>query len=718
MSAAPDINVGQMHLSAGRRLATAAVASFAAPKQWGRSQRLGTLYVLAAIEDDADNAIAQAIVEAVGQTYQDSQGSLTTRLRRAVQAGSAALLQENLDLVSRLPRSGGVACVLLRDDDLYLAQAGATAVCICQRGLLTHLRDDDPDGEAAGRAFGRRRDPDVRLAYHAAKPGDAVMLADAGLVGQASDAALIQALSVADADLALDNLAMALPAGEGAILVVAVPRRGASAPVPLPQPAADAPGERRLRRSEPAVRFTAPSTAEVDEVLPPPPAGPTLGERLASVREVMGGWLVSVVRVAGDWLHRLTPSAEEPYRGPRRPTDRKLRRQTAAADHPIWRLIVLVLPVIVLLVVAGAYWKRDRDRQVQHGELMAEVGGQLEIAATADEAAARQALEAALLTLDEAAQKAPKDEAISNLRANVREQLDTLNKVVRLYHVELLHTYPVAGQVDQIIVHGADVYVLDRLTDRVYYQRLNEAGTALASDEEQLLVRKGDQPDTATAVGELVGMTWMPGGEGRQTGALLILGRNGLLLAHDPTWERLVGTTLPASETWQYPVAVSGYLGNFYVLDPGLRQVLRYRASGAGYVLPPDPYLAESTPDVAGAIDMAIDGFVYLLFEDGRLEKYLSGKPAPLTLSPPDQPLQQPAAIYAAPDAEARFLYVADPPNSRVLRCDKEGRLIQQFILEGSDALDQVRDIFVDEVGSQLYFLSGNQLFMVDIPPP
>jgi hypothetical protein len=717
VSAPLDTDVDQMYLSAGRRSATAAVGRFAAPRQWGRSQSQGTLYVLAAIEDDADQTIAQAIVAAVGRTYRSTQGSLTTRLRRAVQAGSAALLQDNLDLVSRSPRGGGVACAVLRDDDLYLAQVGAAVACVCQRGSLTRLADDDPDSEVAGRAFGRRHDPDVRLAYHATQAGDTVMLADVGLVKQVRDEILIQALSLADAGLSLDSLASALPANEGAILVVAVRRRGAPAPVPATEPVSTAPGERRRPAPEPTPRPAEPPE-EKTGAFRPPPAGPTLEERLAPVREAAGRWLAGAGRVAGDWLGRLTPGEEGLDRGSRRRAERKLGRQAAPANHPVWRLIALILPVIVLLVAVATYWKRDWDRQARYDELMAEVDEQLEIAATADEAAARQALETTLLTLDEAAQGVRQDEAISGLRADVQKQLDTLNKVVRLSHVEHLYTYPAAGEADQIVVHGADIYILDRLTDRVYHQRLNETGPALAVDKERLLVRKGDQTDAATAVGELVGMAWMPGGEGRQTGALLILGRNGLLLAHDPTWERLVGTTLPASETWQYPLAVSGYLGNFYVLDPGLRQVLRYRASGAGYASPPDPYLVESAPDIADAIDMAIDGFVYLLFNDGRLEKYLSGEPVPLTLNLTDQPLRQPSAVYTAPDAEVRFLYVADPPNGRVLRCDKEGRLIQQFILEGNDALTQVRDIFVDEVGSRLYFLADNRLFVVDIPPP
>jgi hypothetical protein len=90
----------------------------------------------------------------------------------------------------------------------------------------------------------------------------------------------------------------------------------------------------------------------------------------------------------------------------------------------------------------------------------------------------------------------------------------------------------------------------------------------------------------------------------------------------------------------------------------------------------------------------------------------------PLTLNLAGQSLQQPSAIYTAPDAEVQFLYVADPSASRVLRCDKDGRLIQQFVLQDNDALSHVRDIFVDEVGSRLFFLSSNRLFVANIPPP
>jgi len=736
VSAPLEADVSQVRLSRGRRSATLAVARLAVRDQRRRGKRWGMLHVLATVEDDADEVIAKAIAGAVKQAFQHHRGSLTARLRQAVQAGSAVLLQDNLDLVARSPRSGGVVCAVLRDGDLYLGQAGTAVACVWHRGAMSRVPEEGQD-EASLRAFGRRRDPDVRLTYHAVSPGDAVMLADRALLRAVSDGDLAQALSFANVGLSVERLAEVLTSGEGALMVLALRQRDAPASLPATEYSRRAPAraERASGAGElPGVAvdsFAGTQDRPFDDIRdrpshevyreriePPGLTRPAPRERLAALREAVRTGLGTLGRVAGDWLRRLMPGEEGPYRGRRRPVGRKLRRQATGAEHSAWRPIALILPLMVIVLAALTYWKRGWDRQVRYDALMGEVERQLEIAATADEAAARQALETALTTLDEVADIPLQKEAVSMLQADVQRQLDVLNKVVRLDSVQHLYTYPPAGQVDQIVVHGADIYVLDRLMDRVYHHRLNEGGTALESDEERLLVRRGDQPEDGTAVGELVGMAWMPAGEGRQTGALLILGRNGLLLAHDPTWERLVGTMLPASESWQYPVDVSSYMGRFYVLDPGLGQMLRYRAGGAGYDSPPEPYFPEGEVDLVGAIGMAIDGFVYLLFEDGRVEKYLSGEPVPLTLNLADQPLQQPSAIYAAPDAEARFLYVADPFTGRVLRCDKGGQMIQQFILQDDDAFGQVQDIFVDEVGSQLYFLSGNRLLVASIPPP
>jgi len=705
VSTLPEMQVSQARLVAGQRSITSAVARFDVQRQRGRDQRPVKFYVLAMVERDAQEALAQAVAQAVGECFEATPGSLTARLMRAAQAGSALLLQENLSLVSQSPRNGGVACVVVRQDDVYLAQVGDAAAAVCSQGALSCLLRDDPN-DTTQKAFGRRRDPDVRLAYHALSPGDALLLVSSELIRQAGNEEMIQALSVADAHLALDGLAAALPTREGAALVITASRPAAAA---SPTSAIE------RRRPAAAAEKPPPSPIEPEQITP---AGPKLAERLESFGVGGRRLLGTTARVAGDWLHRLTPGGEGPYRGRPQPADRKLRRQTAGADHPLWRWVALGLPVLVVLVVLGAYWKRGFDRQVQHEALVAEVQAQLEIAATADETAARQALETALLVLDGASDSVAQSQEIVDLQQDVQRQLDTLNRVVRLSSASLLHTYPVAGSVDQLVVQGVDVYVLDRLTDRVYHHRLDETGMALQSDEETLLVRKGDQPGDSAVVGDLVGLAWMAGDESGQGGALLILGQNGQLLTYNPAWGRLTGTMLPAAETWQYPVAVASYMGNLYVLDAGLGQVLRYRDGGASFDSAPEPYFTAPPQEITTAIDLAIDGFVYLLLQDGQVKKYLRGEPLPLTLEHLDRPLERPAAVFGTPDDQAQFLYLADPIHSRVLRCAKEGLLVQQFVLEANEALSDVRDIFVDEVSDRVYFVAANQLYVMQVPAP
>jgi hypothetical protein len=726
-----------MRLLAGRRSTTAAVGRFDVQKKERRGQRTGGLYVVAAVEDDTGETLARRIVQVVGSTFDQNRRSLTSRLIRAVQAGSALLLRHNLSLVDHPPRSGGIACAVVRGGDVFMAQSGGVVACLYHRARLTHFLPD-PSTLEGQPTFGRRRDPDVKLAYHALQPGDAVLLGSESLLGSAAPTLLVDALGVADAALSLDRLAEALPHHDGVALALAVRRRGESipgeppsgsdetrpAPFPLREdapPSRERDGARDLliatrRVAGDWLRRLTPGGDEVDaegkgpaieadQPLPAEDLAPQQG-RLWAARRGARRLLVTSARAIGDGLRRLLPASAPP------------RRRAGAADGSLWRWMALGLPVLVILIVAITYWKRGVDRQVRYDAIVSEVGAQLEVAATADEVQARQALETAQAAFVDVDWTDEQAQQIAALQQAVRERLDALNRVHRLDGYQTLYSYPASGAAEQIVVQGDDVYVLDRLSDRVYHHRLDETGAAFESAEADLLVRKGDRPGSAGVVGELVGMAWMSGGEGANAGSLLVLAQDGQLLAYNPAWSRLTGTMLPASETWQYPVAVSTYTGNFYILDAGTRQVLRYRRSGPGYNVEPEPYFAHDAPEVANAIDMVIDGFIYLLLQDGRIKKYLRGDAVPLTLSRLDKPLNGPTALFGAPDDQARFLYAADPSNSRLLRFDKEGRLIQQFVIEGSNVLGGVRDIFVSEVGGKLYFLSDNQLGAIDIPTP
>ena len=154
--------------------------------------------------------------------------------------------------------------------------------------------------------------------------------------------------------------------------------------------------------------------------------------------------------------------------------------------------------------------------------------------------------------------------------------------------------------------------------------------------------------------------------------------------------------------------------------DPQANQLLRYLPASDGYSLPPESYFPADTPvNLNNAVDLSIDGAVYILFKDGRINKYLSGRLVEdFTITGLDIPFNNPVAIYTAPDEEVQHIYVADAGNQRVVQLNKDGSFVRQFKpLAGEDVtFAHLQNIYVDEIGSKMYILDSNNLYLTNIP--
>jgi hypothetical protein len=198
---------------------------------------------------------------------------------------------------------------------------------------------------------------------------------------------------------------------------------------------------------------------------------------------------------------------------------------------------------------------------------------------------------------------------------------------------------------------------------------------------------------------------------------LLILQGNGLL-EFNPSWG---ATAIPISgyQQWQRPVAVGSYFGNFYLLDEQANQIYRYLPGLNGYENPAEPYFStDQAVDLRGAVDMAIDGAIYILYQNGDIRKFLSGQPTVFQLSGLDTPFQNPVAIFTGPDELVQYLYVADAGNGRIVQLTKEGQFMRQFKPRQSDGLvfDKLRSIYVDEISQKMFILNGSSLFAPNLP--
>jgi hypothetical protein len=383
--------------------------------------------------------------------------------------------------------------------------------------------------------------------------------------------------------------------------------------------------------------------------------------------------------------------------------------------------IAIAIPLVVAVLVIWTMIERDESQQAAVDQAWQSAQGiWLETQDMSDAATVRARLTEANRYLDQVLEEQPDHPEALELQRRIQSRLEVSNQIRRIAWEGELTTYPSGAKLSRVVVEGVHIYVLDRKTNQVYHHQLDEFQQSLLPDADSVLVKKGDQVGDVL-VADLIDMTWMPAGNGRQKAGLVILESGGALLDYDPVSGELVPLKVAASETWQFPQVVGSHSGRFYLLDPTGNHIWRYTATPDGYGARPDEWLQQEV-DLVGVKDMAIGDSIYLLYADGSMQKLSRGTLDAFDISDWDTPPRGPTAIFTRPPNDTQWVYVADPGNYRIVQSGKDGRFARQFRLaesqeeEGSDALASVTSLFVDEIGGRAFFVSGNSLHMIILP--
>ena len=176
------------------------------------------------------------------------------------------------------------------------------------------------------------------------------------------------------------------------------------------------------------------------------------------------------------------------------------------------------------------------------------------------------------------------------------------------------------------------------------------------------------------------------------------------------------------SDTWVKPVAMGAFMGNLYVLDPLGGRILKYLPNNNAYTTPPFSYLSSTVSvDLLGAVDMAIDGNVYVLFADGTIHKFFDGEEKPFPMTGLPSSIRNPTSIFVSgaqePEAEG-WVYVTDRGNERIVQFDKEGNYIRSFMANTSEPyMTALGGLFVDETTQRMFMFNERQFTLVALPP-
>lgn len=122
---------------------------------------------------------------------------------------------------------------------------------------------------------------------------------------------------------------------------------------------------------------------------------------------------------------------------------------------------------------------------------------------------------------------------------------------------------------------------------------------------------------------------------------------------------------------------------------------------------------------VAGAVDIAIDGALYALKKDGTIARFFRGTETPyvLTNMPTKAVTELPATARIYTNENLRNIYITDPNNHRILQLRKNSdssgaAFANQFVLPESIP---VTDIFIRDTETEMYVLSGGQVYVLPI---
>jgi hypothetical protein len=693
----------------------------------------GNLYVLVDVSGPVAgrDVIAGQLVGIVRDAYYNWQGSITAGLQQALRRANNLLYDENRNSLPGDRRTAGLSCVVLRDMELFVAQVGPTAVYLADDGLVTRYPDVSPwfddllPEEMEAAALGERRDVNVALFHAPIGGGSAILLVEGDLVRDFASQAWPDILSYASADGILATLLEKSQGRDMSALAVTIDGgAGEVAAEPAPVPGA---AERSPRPSLQALGRQA--SLWISQL--------KAGERLRAAGQVL------VTALAGLWLallsllRRLMPGPGSPQekqerqtttvkkakpKSTRRPRRGGAQKAQSEVVHKLLIGVAVALPLIILIVVSIIVIQRDQSKKAELDAMWQGANDAwTQAQTTSDLAAARDLLDGVVASLDELLALKADYPGAQDLRTKAEARLDLINRVQRISWIAELRDYPANANLSRVVVRGVHVFVMDRHNNQVYHHELDETQKALKADaSDPVLLSKGEQVGNIL-VGDLVDMVWMPTGPGRQKEALVILESGGTLIEYDPTTAELVPLKVANADTWAYAELVGSYYGRFYVLDSTANKIWRYQPTADGYSAPPDDWL-QTTVDLAGVTDMAIGDSIFLLYADGRLGRLTAGQPDTFDTADWDREPRNPTAIYTRPPEETRAVYVADPGNSRIVQCGKEGKFERQFRLAdpeiegGSDPLEGVISLFVDESIGHAYFLSGQKLYLVILP--
>ena len=301
-------------------------------------------------------------------------------------------------------------------------------------------------------------------------------------------------------------------------------------------------------------------------------------------------------------------------------------------------------------------------------------------------------------------------------------KLEAQQAVDALEHAAMLSVTPLlelgtAPRPRHMLVVGGWAYVLNTATDAVMAYPVSEDGRSSTAESSTTILRRG-QTYLGEVVNHLVDFGWITPCANYPDGAIFIYSDGGSVFIYEPdlgpgsiSVQHIEGDLEPGNIT-----LMATFGEKFYLVHRQLNQILMYEPVNGIYRSPRGYFADGAAPDLQLALDIAIDGRVYLLMGDGSIQSYFAGSydPSFEMSGLPDSDFT-PLVMDIGLNVDDGLIYLAETQRERIIVLDKRGEFVRQYQLPKGE-LRHIESITVAQQTQVIYLIAQNRLYAAPLP--
>jgi hypothetical protein len=595
MSAILEADVALLHIAGGGTRVTPppGVLAQTPPRRTARGR--GDDLVFLALDLSPGHASPSGLRDRLAQVAVDvfygTPGSVTSALREAAAAINDHLIDFNQEPGAEVILQGRLLMGVLRDDDLYLLQAGAGQAMLIRPNRVTRYTSE----ETVERPLGSTLSPFVRFHHIQVNQNDA-LIATVSEPPYWSDATLSGLATLAPAQAA-DRLAAARNTDLTG-LFIRFTQTGEAPELPAaPKPAPD------IEISTPQARTAAPSRRSS--------MAHRREGRFAStsrffnhLAQGLSRFITPISQAASRLITRMAPGLAEP------PQPGMFSRSVLIGTAVAVPLLIVTIAMVVYYRVGRADQFRTYLEQAQTAIAQAQEAESLE--------AARPDWEEAQGWILLAEEYGHTDES-TQLHQLIQERLDVLDMVVRLEFTPIVSGgFGAEANITALAASSTDLYIYDDQAQRIWHAwGAPERGYELDSTFQCL-----NGPDSYTDVGPLVDIVIQPAPGALGVEGVVGIDSDGTLLYCAPDKQPALAQLTPPDVGWGRIQALDSFENQLYILDTVRDSVWIYAAPGGLFTGTPAYFFTEEVRDLAGAIDLAmLQDELVILYTSGEIDR-------------------------------------------------------------------------------------------------